>query len=298
MSGTSLRGKAQNLWQSHEVSHVRHLFSIHRAYRYITAEKRRLPEFIIVGAQKSGTTSLYRYLEAHPNMVPPITKELTFFDRNFHRGTQWYRLHFPLRTAGYTPGDAGSKAFTGESSSYYLFHPLVPQRIAETLPQTKILILLRNPVDRAYSHYQHKLRRHQETLSFEEAIDAEPERLAGEEEKICKNPRYRSQAHSLHSYLARGIYLEQILRWQKYFSPERMLILESSSLFKRTDETYQQVLKFLGVPAWQPESFGQHFAGGYKSKMSPTMRQKLVDYFAPHNRRLYAHLGQRFDWDR
>jgi hypothetical protein len=298
MSSTNLRAKAQNLWQSPKVSHWRHMLSVNRAYRYLTAENRRWPDFIIVGAQKSGTTSLYRYLEAHPNMVPPIAKELSFFDKNFQRGTQWYRLHFPLRTAGRSVDGAGEKPFTGESTAYYLIHPLVPQRIAETLPQSKIIVVLRNPVDRAFSHYQHKLRRCQESLSFEAAIDAEAERLSWEEEKICNDPRYRSQAHVLYSYLARGIYLEQILRWQQFFSPDRMLILESSSLFKRTADTHQQVLEFLGVRSWQPSEFGQHFAGQYKSKMSTPTRQKLIDYFAPHNQRLYDHLGQRFDWDR
>jgi hypothetical protein len=162
----------------------------------------------------------------------------------------------------------------------------------------KIIVVLRNPVDRAYSHYQHKLRRCQESLSFDAAIDAEADRLAGEEEKLCSNPLYRSQAHSLHSYLARGIYIEQVLRWQQFFSPDRLLIVESSGLFKRPAEVYQQMLGFLGLRPWQPSNFGQHFAGQYKAKMSDAMRHKLVEYFAPHNRRLYDHLGQRFDWDR
>jgi len=298
MISANLRGKTQNLWQSPRVSYWRHLFSVNRGYRYLTAERRRWPNFIIVGAQKSGTTSLFRYLETHPDMVPPITKELSFFDKNFHRGPQWYRLHFPFRTDDSLTNGTGEKPFTGESSAYYLFHPLAPQRTAETLPQVKIIVVLRNPIDRAYSHYHHKLRRCQESLSFEEAIDAEAERLAGEEEKICANSGYRSKAHILYSYLARGVYLEQIQRWQQYFSADRMLIIESSRLFKHTADTYRQVLEFLGVRSWQPSEFGRHFAGQYKTKMNPATRQRLVDYFAPHNQRLYDHLGERFDWDR
>jgi hypothetical protein len=293
---STLRGKTQNLWQSSRVSHFRHMFSVNRVYRYLTAEKRRWPDFIIAGAQKSGTTSLYRYLEAHPNMAPPMMKEMAFFDGNYARGTQWYRLHFPLRASSGVA--AGEKTFTGESTAYYLFHPLAAERIAETLPHTKILVVLRNPVDRAFSHYQHKFRRCQETLSFEEAIDAEAGRLAGEEEKIRTVAGYRSRSHALYSYLARGIYVDQIRRWQQHFPPNRLLILESSDLFKRPAETYEQVLDFLGVPQWQPKDFGQHFAGGYKAKMGDEMRRKLVSYFAPHNQRLYDHLGKRFDWDR
>ena len=280
MSETTLRKKTQNLWQSRNIQNWRHMFSVNRVYRYLTAEKRHWPDFIIAGA-KSGTTSLYRYLEAHPDMAPPITKKLTFFDNNFHRGPQWYRLHFPLRRTGGSNGDGADKRFTGESTAYYLFHPLAPQRIAETLPETKIILLLRNPVDRAYSHYQYKVRRGKDPLSFEAAIDAEPGRLAGEEEKLRDNPGYRSRAHFLYSYLARGIYVDQILHWQKFLSPDRMLILESSNLLKRPADVYQQVLAFLGVRSWQPSDFGQHFSGGYKAKMSTEMRRKLVDYFAP-----------------
>lgn len=298
MTRQSLRAKTQNLWQSPRVSYWRHMVSVNRIYRYLTADNRHWPDFIIAGAQKSGTTSLYRYLDEHPNVVSPITKELAFFDRNFDRGTQWYRLHFPLRGANRSAEGSGNKMITGESTAYYVFHPLAAQRIAETLPQVKIIILLRNPVDRAFSHYQHKWRRCQETLSFDEAIDAEAGRLAGEEEKICNNSGYRSQAHVLYSYLARGIYVDQIRRWQQFFSTDRLLILESGTFFKRTADVYQRVLDFLGLPHWQPAQFGQHFAGQYRVKMSDATRRRLIDYFAPHNQRLYTHLGTHFDWDR
>ncbi len=203
-------------------------------------------------------------------------------------------MHFPLRATDGSESDAAKKLITGESSSYYVFHPLTAQRIAETLPEVKVIILLRNPVDRAFSHYQHKWRRGQETLSFDEAIDAEEDRTAGEEEKICNNPGYRSQAHVLYTYLARGRYLPQIRRFQQFFSPERLLILESGAFFKRTAEVYQGVTDFLGLPRWQPAQFGQHFAGQYRVKMSDETRRKLIDYFAPHNAQLYAHLGTRF----
>jgi hypothetical protein len=292
MSASTLLRKTQDLWQLPKVDSWRHMLSVNRAYRYLTAEKRRLPDFIVAGAQKAGTTSLYHYLEQHPDMTPPIEKKLAFFDKNYERGMQWYRLHFPLQS---NDGDA---SFTGESTAYYMFHPLAPERIAENLPHTKIILLLRNPVDRAFSHYQYKVRRGKEPLSFEAALDAEPDRLAGEEEKLRTNPYSRSKAHFVFSYQSRGIYIDQIIRWQKLFPPERLLILESGGLFKRSNEVYQQTLQFLGVRSWQPSEFGNHFDGGYKVKMSPETRSRLVDYFAPHNQRLYDLLGERFDWDR
>jgi hypothetical protein len=296
----------QRIWQAPAVRTLRHLVSPDRIYRYASAANRRLPDYIIAGAQKSGTTSLWAYLSEHPQVDPPMTKEMSFFDVNFHRGLNYYRMYFPLAAArghhrnganGATNG-AGSAKITGESTAYYMFHPLVPARIHETLPHVKIILLLRNPVSRAFSHYQLKLRRLQETLTFEEAIDAESDRLAGEHEKIVSDPHYYSAAHDRFSYLARGRYLEQIRRWQQYFSPDRLLILESGEFFQRTAEVFDRVLDFLRLPRWRPDEFGNRFPGKYSEKMSEATRRRLVDYFAPHNEELYAHLGMRFDWDR
>jgi hypothetical protein len=284
----------QRIWQAPAVRRARHIVSPKRIFRYVTAGRRRLPDYIIAGAQKSGTTSLWAYLSEHPDVEPPMTKEMSFFDVNFHRGGDWYRMHFPLSGP---PGEDGRPhTLTGESTAYYMFHPLAPARIAQVAPQAKIILLLRNPVDRAFSHYQLKLRRLQETLSFEDAVDAEDERLAGEEEKIMNDPGYYSPAHDRFSYLARGRYLEQIIRWQKLFGPRQLLILESGEFFKRTEEVFQRVLDFLGLARWQPAQFGNRFPGKYREKMSDATRQRLVDYFAPHNDRLYAHLGTRFAW--
>lgn len=287
----------QRVWQAPAVRRVRHLASVKRLYRYISARRRRLPDYIIAGAQKSGTTSLWAYLSEHPNVEPPMTKEMSYFDVNYHRGTDWYRMHFPLADAAHAPGDA-PHTLTGESTAYYFFHPLAPERIAQTLPHVKIILLLRNPVDRAFSHYQLKLRRLQETLSFEEALDAEEQRLAGEHDKIIRDGSYYSAAHDRFSYQARGRYLEQICRWQQYFPPERMLILESGTFFRQTGEMFDAVQDFLGLPRWAPSQFGNRFPGKYSEKMNPATRQRLVEYFAPHNERLYAHLKTRFDWDR
>jgi Sulfotransferase domain len=288
----------QQVWQAPAVRTVRHMLSAKRAYRYLTAPHRRLPDFIIAGAQKSGTTSLWAYLSEHPEVEPPMTKEMSFFDVNFHRGLNWYRMHFPL-DIGARPSDGESaKHLTGESTAYYMFHPLAPARIAQTLPETKIILLLRNPVSRAFSHYQLKLRRRQETLTFEEAIDKEAERLAGEEEKIIADPRYYSEAHDRFSYLARGLYLEQVRRWQQFFPPAQLLILESNEFFHETGQVFDRVLDFLGLARWQPQEFGNRFPGNYTDKMSDATRRRLVEYFAPHNERLYAHLGTRYDWDR
>jgi hypothetical protein len=288
----------QKIWQAPAVRKVRHLVSVKRVYRYWSSHRRRLPDFIVAGAQKSGTTSLWAYLSEHPYVEPPMTKEMSYFDVNFKRGNDWYRMHFPLAEGEPSGQDSSPRTLTGESTAYYMFHPLAAGRIARTLPDAKIILLLRNPVDRAFSHYQLKVRRLQETLSFEEAVDAEPGRLDGEQEKIVADEGYYSEAHDRFSYLARGRYLEQIERWQQLFPPERLLILESGEFFQRTNEVFDRVLAFLGLPEWRPPQFGNRFPGKYGERMSGATRERLVKYFEPHNERLYAHLGTRFAWDK
>ncbi len=286
-----------NVWQSRAVRSIRHLTSADRWYRWSTASQRRLPDFIVAGAQKSGTTSLWAYLSEHPNVTPPMTKEMSFFDVNFHRGLNWYRMHFPVNeTRSLAPPT--SVSLTGESTAYYMFHPLAAQRIADTSPNIKIILLLRNPIDRAFSHYQLKVRRRQEQLSFEDAIAAEAQRLAGEQEKILADPHYYSVNHDRFSYLARGIYADQLIRWQKVFTPDRLLILESSEFFNRTAEVFERVLQFLGLPKWQPAHFGNRFPGKYRERMSDDTRLRLIEYFRPHNERLFELLGERFNWDK
>jgi Sulfotransferase domain len=286
------------VWQNPKIREIRHYFSVPRLYRRVSAGQRRLPDYIIAGAQKSGTTSLWYYLVEHPQVGHAMKKEMHYFDNEYHRGDAWYRLHFPLKWSGASSDTAHRFSLTGESTANYMFHPLAPQRVAKSLPNVKIILLLRNPIDRAFSHYHLKLRRRQETLSFEDAVAAEPERLAGEEEKIVGDPNYYSAAHDRYSYLARGRYLDQILRWQRFVPPERLLILESGEFFRQTADVYQRVLRFLNLSSDQPARFGNRFPGKYQDKMSQATRHELVDYFAPFNEQLYSHLGTRFDWEK
>jgi hypothetical protein len=287
-----------SIWHSPTVTNIRHAASPKRLLRHVNARHRRLPDYIIAGAQKAGTTSLYAYLSEHPNVDPPITKEVRYFDRYYDRGINWYRMHFPLARAGETFDAAGAKMLTGESTPNYMFYPQSPRRIAQTLSGVKVIFLLRNPVDRAYSHYHLKLKRRQEPRSFDEAIDAEIERLEADGEQIAANGDYYIRMHDRHTYLARGLYVDQIRRWQSFFAPEQLLFVESGRLFKDTDEVFEQVCDFLGLPRWQGAVFGNRYPGRYDDKMRDATRRKLVDFFAPHNGRLCAHLGARFDWDR
>ncbi len=259
--------------------------------RLWTAGARLEPDFVMLGAQKAGTTSLYAHLSAHPSVAPATRKEVHFFDLNHQRGMSWYRAHFPMRGAH----DRGR--VTGECSPYYLFHPAVPERLVSALPAAKLIVLLRNPVERAYSHYQHEVRNARESLDFEEACEREEERLAGEAERLRSESGYQSFAHLRCSYLARGRYAEQLEAWRARVPKERMLILSAEDYAERTGELFGQVCRFLGLFDWEPPAFPTYYVGSYEP-MRPDTRQKLVEYFRPHNERLYALLGRDFGWDR
>ena len=151
-----------------------------------TARLRTLPDYLIVGAQRAGTTTLQKHLFLHPDVMPPgRVKGVHFFDTNFGRSPLWYRSHFPTtRARARAEHGTGHPVVTGEASPYYLFHPQCASRIADIIPEARIVMLLRDPVARAYSHYLHEERRGFEDLPLEEALAAEPSRLAGDEAKL------------------------------------------------------------------------------------------------------------------
>ncbi len=259
-------------------------------YRQLTGPFRGLPSALIIGAQRSGTTSLFNYLAQHPDVLPPVVKEVHYFDLHYARGIQWYRGRFPFRHR------LRRGTLTIDASPYYLPHPLAPERAARLLPQAKLVALLRNPVDRALSHYQHEVRGGRETLSFPEAIDREPERLRGEEERVRAEPGYYSYNHHRYSYARRGVYLDQLQRWAQYFPRSQMLVLQSEWLFQDPAAASSAVYDFLGL---RPHRLGQYkpfLQGKYERDMPVELRRRLVAYFEPHNRELFQWLGREFDW--
>ena len=272
-------------------------------YRAATSSLRTLPDFLIIGAQKGGTTSLYLYLNEHPNIGGAVIKEVSFFDKNYALGLPWYRAQFPtpLRKL-YTRDIRKQNYIVGEASPGYLVYPHAPERIASVLPRVKLIALLRNPVERAYSQYRHNVERGYESLSFTDAIDAEEERTQAEKEKVLSNPGYNSTAFFRYSYLARGVYVNQLKHWLDFFPQEQLLILKSEELNAEPQAIFQQTLAFLDVPVLIPDSLRKEFkhynTSGDKvaSKIEPTMRERLVAYFEPHNARLYELLGRDFGW--
>ncbi len=259
---------------------------------------RVLPSFLIVGAQRAGTNSLFEYLAAGGVGRPFPHQEVHFFDTAFDRGMGWYRGHFPSRAwAERSARKTGAPPAVGESSPYYLFHPLAPARIAATLPTVKLIVLLRDPVERAFSHYRHERGHGAEPLPFSEAIDREPERLAGEAERIIAENGYRSFAHQHHSYVARGMYADQLANLHASFHPSKVLVVLSEELFTDPAVVHARATSFLGIAHIALPTYPR-YNGGPSGQLDPDIRERLARCFAEPNARLEEMLGRSLPWTR
>lgn len=263
----------------------------------ITPGRRQLPSFILVGAQRAGTTSLFRALMSHPLVHSAnYHKGVNYFDINYHRDFGWYQGHFPTTaTLAKRTRDIAGTPMTFEASGYYMFHPCAAERLARHLPDVKILAMLRDPIERAYSAHKHELARGFETEPFEGALELEDARLAGEEERMLADHGYQSFSHRHHAYLRRGQYAEQLERLRRYVAPERMHVIESESFFERPESTYTALLDFLEVPRDLPERFDRWNARP-SSPMPESTRTRLRQHFEPHDQALATLLGREPAW--
>jgi hypothetical protein len=247
---------------------------------------RALPDAVILGAMKSGTSSLHYYLVQQPGVIEPLRKEVHYFDVNFDRGEAWYRAHF---------GRVGVAGHNLDSSPYYLFHPAVPRRLQALLPQAKLIVLLRDPARRAYSHYWHERDKGREPLSFAEAIDAEAERLGNSQQRLADGSLERSREHRHFSYLARGRYAEQLDRWFAVLPRGQFLILRFEDLARDPLGVLSVTLDFLGLPRAATVRLEARNTRRYPP-MDAATAARLREYFEPHNQRLESLLGRSMGW--
>ncbi len=260
-----------------------------RSVGTLTSPARMLPGFLLVGGQRCGTTSLFEALAQHPAVRrPPGRKGVHYFDVSYHRGMAWYRGHFPLALPS-------SRAITGESSPYYMFHPLAAERIARDLPGVKLVVALRDPVERAYSAHAHEFARGYETEPFERAIEIEPERLCGEAQRLHGDPTASSHAHRHQAYLARGRYIEQLERLEALVGRARMHVVDSGALFASPEPVFRGLLDFLGLDRSPQIAFGRHNSRP-RDGLAPGLRSTLTDYYLPYDERLAQWLGHVPSW--
>lgn len=251
------------------------------ARRIVDANTRVLPSFLIVGTQRGGTTALHSYLCAHPFVRRPTRKEIHYFDRLYFLGNRWYKAHFP-------GNEEDRDWITGEATADYLYESAVPERVFRVLQAPKIIVLLRDPVDRAYSAWSLMHRRGRDPRSFSEAV--------GDELLFTNDrPRTRPFIRGPLAYLARGLYRDQLVRWGEFFDLSKMLILRSEDLLRDPITVYGQTLEYLDLPSYDNVEFARKHATD-SSPMDPELRRVLRAYYREHNQNLEVLLGRRLEW--
>jgi hypothetical protein len=261
--------------------------------------ERLKPSFLIVGAAKAGTTSLFLYLSGHPQIAQPLRKEINFFTSRQKRSLSWYLAHFP-RVDSVSPG-----VITGEASPAYLADHASPERVASVLPDAKIIALLRNPVARAISHYHHDIKNNvREARNFAdylvvEGAELQPQltsRLVSELGHATRpiDPSPKELWPPI--YIRQGLYADQLSNWLKHFSRDRMLILKGEDLFANPRDVYARTLEFLGLEFFDPGPMKAHNVGRY-GNVDPVIVRYLTEIYSEPNRRLYELLGFDLGWD-
>jgi len=267
-------------------------WDVQLAARRLTGGPRVLPDFLIIGVQRGGTTSLYNYLVQHPDVLPGLKKETHYFTLRYRPDLRSYREFFPTQAE---INRDGKPFLTGEATPYYLFYPHTLARVRRHLPQARLIVLLRNPVDRAYSHYHHEVSTGAETLSFEDALAREERILPEETRKLQADQNYISFAHMHGSYKSRGLYADQLLPWIEQFDRQQILVLQSEAFYQDPASCMNTVFHFLNLPEWSQGTYKQYNLTKYDT-MLPETRRGLEDFYRPHNQRLYQLLARDFGW--
>lgn len=268
-----------------------------------TSRHRPYPDFLIVGAKRGGTTSLFNYLTQHPGifgLFPQVRgkKSTDYYFAHQTRSDRWYRSHFHTeqfravhaRRLGYRP-------LSFEASPYYIWDPRIAPRVAENAPHTRAILLVRDPVKRAWSHYQERVQNGVEPMSFGDALAAEDIRLEGELERMMNDPSYHSTAWDWYSYRSRGEYVAQIERWEQHFPAEQLLVLLSEELYSDTETTLQRIHAFLGVPEHVLPTTRTYNATWRTREDAPEeLSRQLATHFTSHNEALAQRLGRELPW--
>ena len=265
-----------------------------RHFYAITGPLRTLPDFIIIGAMKSGTTSLYNYICEHPCVLPAAYDEVGFFDDNFHLGLNWYRSMFPTKRRIEDIRRKEGVAITGEDTPFYFWNPVAAKRIQKLLPNIKLITILRNPIDRAYSEYQDLVSSESNSPSFETFIENEINTRRKDSSLITEeNFEIFNQKNS---YLLKGIYVDQLKIWAGLFPKEQIFTLSTENLNSEPITALESVFQYLNLPDYKIKNTQRQKQKKYVPMNSQT-RKILIEFFKPHNERLFKFIGKKFDWD-
>ena len=262
--------------------------SLNWRFRLLTSPGRGLPDFVIIGGQRCGTTSLYEALSRHQDVVPSFRKEIHYFDIHYERGDKWYRANFPVRARL-------RRRITGEATPNYLAIPEAPQRMARVVPDARLIALLRNPVERAHSAWKLRTYERVEKRPFSEAIEDEIVGVTRTWEGVSDARQELWRRSKRFAYLDKSRYAEHLAKWREHFAPDRLLIIQSEKLFALPEETLRAIEDFLGVRD-DPNVALPRVNYTRPSEIDTGLRRELVDYFAPLHDELEQLTGQVFDW--
>jgi len=238
---------------------------------------------------------LFRYLSGHPDIDKPLRKETEYFAGRYEEGPDWYRAHFPLERSLATPNRP--RRVTFEATPDYLLDPRAASHAADLLPNARIIALLRDPAARAFSHYHHMVRLGFESLTFEQALDAEQDRCTEDWERITSDEGYRPRMLLRYSYVSRGHYAEQLTRWLDEYSRRAMHVVISEDLFADPRTVFDGILKFLELTPWRPSEMPNHSLSADTAKPLPAgLRDRLEAHYAPYNEQLRQLLGFDPGW--
>ena len=253
------------------------------------------PNFFVIGGVRCGTTSLYHYLGQHNCIKQAAYDELGYFDDNFHLGLNWYRSLFPTKFIRKKIESEYKKFLTYDVTPFYIYNPLVVDRIFKFSPNAKIIAALRNPIDRAYSNYNNRMQDEGDTkTTFEEIVYSEIEKIENNENNQENNAFLVDEFYEL--LLARGFYAKQLEFWFKKFPRKNILLISSEELAVNTDKTISEIFEFLEVPDQKINDLTKQNKIKYP-KMKDSTREILINFFKPHNEKLFGMLGRRFNWN-
>lgn len=273
-----------------------------RAYALGTVGLRPAPDYLVIGSKRGGTTSLHNYLLGHPGVLGLFPqsrgkKSTDFFFPSEQRRLGWYRSHF--HTGAYRTlrkRQLGHRPLSGEASPYYVWDPRVAPRIREAVPHVKAILLLRDPVERAWSHYWERRVNGVEPLSFPDAIASEDARTGGELERMMVDPDYYSAPYDFYTYRQRGHYLPQILNWLAHFPPEQLLIMVSEEMYEDPQRAFDRVCRFLELPEVRLSGATRKYNSVQQGTMDAQVRRRLTAEFTEPNHALETFLGRKLPW--
>ena len=268
---------------------------IKRNYYYLSSPFRVLPECFVIGVVRSGTTSLYHYLGQHPCISSSAYDEIGYFDNNYHLGVNWYKSLFPTKFTKNKIIKKHGKFLTYDVTPFYIYNPLVARRISASFPRAKIISNLRNPIDRAYSNYILMYQDGDTTKTFEEMIQIAMDEIEKNKSKL--NDEVYAADTFYQNILARGFYADQLKIWFEKFQKKQILIIPSEDLALKPDQVLTKVFEFLDLPYFKIKDFTRQNKREYHPMKDET-RKLLVEFYKPHNKKLFDMLGSKFDWDK